>query len=221
MAYFTKDFISFFQELKENNHKEWFDANRKRYVQSVKEPFQAFVAHMIDRVSEDDPQIMITPKEAIFRINRDIRFSKDKTPYKTNVSAIISRGGKKDKTYPGMYFELKPDEVRFYGGVYMLDKDQLHQVRSAIASDLSGFEAALNDAAFKKTFKTLHGEQNKRLPKEFQEVAKKQPLIANKSFYYYNILPAKLITSDKLPDELMACYDQSKPMREWLGNAIK
>ena len=220
MAFFTKDFISFFEELKDNNHKEWFDANRKRYISAVKEPFQAFVTHMIDRVKEDDPKVMITHKEAIFRINRDIRFSKDKTPYKTNVSAVVSRGGRKDMTTPGMYFELKPEEVRFYGGLYMLDKEQLYKVRSAIARDLSGFDAVLNDPDFKKTFETLRGEQNKRIPKEFQEALKKQALIANKSFYYYTILPASLITSDKLDDELMALYEISKPMREWLTDAI-
>ena len=228
MAFFTKDFISFFKELKENNHKEWFDANRKRYIQSVKEPFEAFVNHMIDRVREDDPKVMITPNDGdilvivFFQLKEgnEVLVPRMKTPYKTNVSAIISQYGKKDKTSPGMYFELKPDEVRFYGGVYMLDKDQLHKVRTAIASDLSGFEAALNDPAFKQTFETLHGEQNKRIPKEFREVQEKQPLIANKSFYYYTILPAKLITSDKLADELMALYHSSRPMREWLTDAI-
>lgn len=221
MAYFTQDFISFFEELAENNHKEWFDANRKRYVKSVKEPFAAFVGDMIDRVKEEDPKIMITPKDAIFRINRDIRFSKDKTPYKTNVSAIISRGGRKDKTYPGMYFELKPAEVRYYGGAHMLDKEQLYKVRSAMAADLSGFEDVLNDKTFKKTFQTIHGEKNKRIPKEFQEAAERQALIANKSFYYYSILPASLLLSDKLADELMDCYQAGKPMMQWLADAMQ
>ena len=100
MAYFTQDFIDFFQELSANNHREWFHANKKRYEQQVKVPFQSFVQLMIDRVQEVDRNVVLTPKDAIFRINRDIRFSADKTPYKTNVSAIISSGGKKDKNDP-------------------------------------------------------------------------------------------------------------------------
>ena len=97
MAYFTKDFIDFFKELAANNKKEWFDFNRKRYEKSVKQPFAEFVQEMIDRIRADDPKVDISTKDAIFRINRDVRFSKDKTPYKTHMAAIVSARGKKDK----------------------------------------------------------------------------------------------------------------------------
>ncbi|HNR54889.1 MAG TPA: DUF2461 family protein, partial [Flavobacteriales bacterium] len=86
MAWFTNDFNDFFKDLAKNNNKEWFDANRKRYEASVKEPFTAFVAEAIKRIGKHDKAVRIEPKEAIFRINRDIRFSKDKTPYKLNAS---------------------------------------------------------------------------------------------------------------------------------------
>ncbi|MCB0846293.1 MAG: DUF2461 domain-containing protein, partial [Bacteroidetes bacterium] len=105
MPYFTPDYIAFFEELARNNTKEWFDQNRSRYEKSVKKPFYAFVERMIDLISEDDPAVMITPKDAIFRINRDIRFSNDKTPYKTNFSAVVSPGGRKEMVTPGLYFE--------------------------------------------------------------------------------------------------------------------
>ena len=85
MAWFTSDFNTFFKDLARNNNKEWFDANRKRYEASMKQPFESFTTEVIKRVAKHDKSVKIGPKEAIFRINRDIRFSKDKTPYKTGV----------------------------------------------------------------------------------------------------------------------------------------
>ena len=133
MSFFTADYLDFFKELAANNHKDWFDANRKRYEKSVKDPFKAFVQEMIDRVRAEDSSVQIEPKDAIFRVNRDIRFSKDKTPYKTQMSAIVSPGGKKDKTTPGIYMELGPENLKIYGGAHMLDKEQLLAIRETIA----------------------------------------------------------------------------------------
>ena len=220
MAYFTADYSEFFKELAANNHKEWFDANRKRYEKSVKEPFNAFVGEMIRRVRQDDPNVQIQPKDAMFRVNRDIRFSKDKTPYKTQMSAVVSRGGRKDTSVPGIYFELGPEMIRLYGGAYSLSNEQIHKIRTAIANNLKAFDKTLNDKEFKEMWGDLLGEQHKRLPKEFQEAAEKQPLIANKQFYYHAKLDAELITKDELPDLIMDYYHASKPMKDFLGSAL-
>ena len=115
-SYFSKDFLDFFKELAANNNKDWFDANRKRYDKSVKEPFKAFVADLISESQKIDPSIDIEAKDAIFRINRDIRFSKDKTPYKLDRSAIISAAGRKDHSIPGFYIALGPDKTYLGGG---------------------------------------------------------------------------------------------------------
>lgn len=216
MAYFTADFIDFFKELAANNHKDWFDANRKRYKQSVQEPFKSFVQEMINRARAEDPAIDIEPKDAIFRINRDIRFSADKTPYKTNVSAIIGPGGKKNKEYPGMYVELGPEAVSLYGGAYLLEKDRLQRLREYIASHPKEFEKAINDPGFKKHFGQIHGEQNKRLPKELQSAAENQPLIFNNQFYYYTTFPPDLATKAPFPDKLMEAHQAAKPVRGFL-----
>ena len=95
--WFTQDFIDFFSELEKNNTKEWFDANRKRYEKSVKIPFSAFTQAFINEVAKDDPELQQEAKNCTFRINRDIRFSNDKTPYKSTSSAIITKGGKKNQ----------------------------------------------------------------------------------------------------------------------------
>ncbi|MBL7952300.1 MAG: DUF2461 domain-containing protein [Flavobacteriales bacterium] len=221
MAWFTNDFNAFFKDLAKNNNKEWFDANRKRYEASVKKPFEAFVAEVIKQVAKHDRNVRIEPKEAIFRINRDIRFSKDKTPYKLNKSAIVSAAGRKDHSTPGIYFELGPESVKFYGGAYEPEKEQLEKIRIAIMRDPKGFRKTIENKAFVAMFKAVQGEANKVLPAEFKDAAKKEPLIANKQFYVGAERPAKLVSDPKLMDHLMDHYLAMCPFNAWLASAMK
>ena len=220
MSYFTKDFINFFSELENNNNREWFNVNKNRYEKSVKKPFQDFIQDMIFRMYEDDETIMITPKEAVFRIYRDIRFSKDKTPYKTYASAVISPGGRKDYTNPGIYLEFSSKYLRFYSGIYGMSKEQLQSVRNLIAMELDDFNSLINDKSFKRNFGEVRGEKNKRLPAEFKEIIKQQPLIANKQFYYYKELDPKNILRKDLPNKLMKLYFTAKPVNMFLKKAL-
>lgn len=220
MKYFEKDFIDFFIELSQNNHKEWFDENRKRYEQIVKEPFKKFVGDLAAHLSQYDPQIELDPKHLIFRINRDIRFSKDKRPYKTFVSAVISKGGKKDKSATGLYFELSPDGIGIYGGAWNPDKTQLEDIRFYIVNHLNEFQKLLADKAYINNFGTLQGDKNVRIPKELQESVKKEPLIANKQFYHTNKLSVDLITSDHLIKKIEEQYLAMKAVNDFLNKAL-
>ncbi|MEO1054574.1 MAG: DUF2461 domain-containing protein [Bacteroidota bacterium] len=221
MSYFTSDFIAFFEELKDHNHKEWFDANRKRYEQSVKKPFAAFVDEMIGRINHHDPEVRIEAKDAVMRINRDIRFSADKTPYNLHVGAIISKTGRKDKSVPGIFFKLTLEGIEIYGGAHGIDKDQINKVRTAIAAEPNQFQALIEAPNFVKKFGEIHGEKNKRLPKEFEEIANDQPLIANKSFYYFTSIDKKHILSDDLADIIMEYWLAAQPIKDFLANALK
>jgi len=216
MAWFTADYNTFFKDLARSNNKEWFDANRKRYEQSVKEPFAAFVLELIKRVHALDKQVHIEPKDAIYRINRDIRFSKDKTPYKLSCSAIISAGGRKDQSAPGMYFALGPEHVAIYGGRYQPEADELRLIRQRIAGNRRQFKALREDKTFVKLFGTIEGERNKVLPAELKAAAEKEPLLYNKQFYWAAELPAKLVTEPKLADILMEHYRAMRPLNEFL-----
>ncbi|MCB0765108.1 MAG: DUF2461 domain-containing protein [Flavobacteriales bacterium] len=221
MAWFTADLNRFFIDLAKQNNKEWFDANRKRYERSVKEPFKAFVEEAIARMAKVDPAMRIEAKDAIFRINRDIRFSKDKTPYKLNVSAIISPAGRKDHSSPGIYFELGPESIRFYGGAYQPDKDQLHGIRNAIMRDPKGFRKIVDSKAFRSTFGHVQGEANKVLPAEFKKAALAEPLIANKQFYVGAEHPPKRVSEPDLMDLLMEHYKVVRPFNAWLAQAMR
>jgi len=220
MAMFTVDFIDFFKELSQNNNKKWFDQNRNRYEKSVKTPFHSFVEGMIEKIQADDPEVKITTKESIFRINRDIRFSKDKTPYKTQMSALISRTGKKDKGFPGFFFSIGATNIMIYGGARSIEKDRLHSIRKYISGHMEAFSKLLDDRVFKDKYGRIHGDKNKRIPAEFNDAAEKQPLLFNKAYYYYAKLDVKLILDPSLEDIFMDYYSAAKPMREFLISAV-
>lgn len=221
MSYFTPAFIKFFSELSKNNNKIWFDENRKIYEREVKDPFKFFVGEMITRIQKYEPEIEILPSDAIMRINKDIRFSKDKTPYNTHVSANISLYGKKDKSYPGVFFQLSHDKIMLYGGAYMMDTSTLLQVRNYISKNLQDFSATYNNKIFKEKFGAIIGEKHKRIPKEFESTAVKEPLIVNKQFYYSAELDSSLITNDQLPGQLMEYYLAGKKLNDFLKQALK
>lgn len=221
MSYFTPEFLKFFRGLKRNNSKAWFDANRERYETAVKEPFTAFIEEMLARLRAEDPTLNTSAKEAIFRLNRDIRFSKDKTPYKTHMAANISASGRKNLERPGFYIQFGSEEVLLGGGAYMLENATIYRIRQAIVRNLAAFEAILKEKSFKQKFGTLQGEQNKVLPGEFKAYAAKQPLLANKQFYYMAELEAETILKKNLPDLVMQYYHAGKAMNDFLENAMR
>lgn len=220
MAYFKPDYLEFFKELAGNNHKEWFDIHRKRYEQSVKIPMQVFVKDLILTLNRFDKEIQIEPKDAIFRINRDIRFSKDKSPYKLHSSAVISKYGKKDKSYPGLYIELGPEYFGIYGGLYMPDSKEIQDIRTYIADHQKEFSALINEADFINKYGEIKGEKNQRIPKEFTKIAEEIPLIMNKQWYYFAHLDPETILGEDLIDIVVDYYSTAKGMRDFLIKAI-
>jgi uncharacterized protein (TIGR02453 family) len=221
MSYFNEDFNQFFIELAANNNKDWFDANRSRYQKNVKEPFEKFVGDLIAELKKDDPELAMKPKDCIFRINRDIRFSNDKSPYKLNRSAAISKYGRKEMARTGLYVQLGPEMVWIAGGAYMPDKDQLLDIRMEIAKSPKAFHDAINDPRFKETFGALQGEENKRLPnKELTEAAVNEPMLYKKQFYYSAEFPPDIITDDLLVEFIAEKHRDSKSVRDFLEKAM-
>ncbi len=218
--YFTKDYLDFFKELAANNHKDWFDENRKRYEKSVKEPFKAFITDLIAEIKTLDSSINIEAKDAIFRINRDIRFSKDKTPYKLDRSAVISSAGRKDHSIPGFYIALGPDKTHLGGGAYSLPPEHLQKLRLHILKTNKELTKLIQDKSFLKYFKEIKGEKNKRLPLEFREMAEKQPLLYNKQFYFMTDAPASWVTKNDLMDRCMEYFAAGRPVQRYLLDAL-
>ena len=220
MAYFTTEFQRFFKELSRNNNKAWFDSNRQRYEEHVKQPFASFVTTMIESVSADDSEIKIAAKDAIFRINRDVRFSKEKSPYNTYVAANISREGRKSKEWPGFYFQFAADRVTVVGGSYMVEAPGLLKIRRAIVKDLPAFAKLIKAKDFVARYGSLVGEKNKIVPPEFKEWVVKEPLVANKQFYFTADLDAGVILKKDLPNHLMNYYSAGKGINAFLKRAL-
>jgi uncharacterized protein (TIGR02453 family) len=221
MSYFSPNFLQFFSELSKNNSTEWFNENRKTYKKEVKKPFEKFVQELIDQIQKHEPEVQIKPSDAIMRINKDIRFSKDKTPYNTHVSANISKFGKKDKSYPGFYVQLSAEGISIFGGAYMVENSQLANIRNYLTENLEDFKKVYSDKEFKAKFGTIQGEQNKRIPAELQEIAAKEPLIFNKQFFYSATLSPDLITSENLVETLMEYFQAGKKVNDFLKQAMQ
>ncbi len=219
MAYFSDEFIRFFKDLDQNNEREWYHANKKRFEKEVKKPFELFVQDLIKMIQKHDSNIVVTPKECIFRIYRDVRFSKDKTPYKTNVSAIVGRHGRKGGSIPGTYVELSHKHFRFYGGCYMPEKQNLMDIRYEIAQDPEEFRSLYKDKKFKSHYGEIRGEKNKRLPADLKGPAEQEGLIFNKQFYYFEEFKAETILRDDLLKICEKNYLASKPMLDFLTKA--
>lgn len=220
MQYFTKDFLDFFKELSKNNHKEWFHANKKRYLSSVKEPFELFITDLIIEVQKYDKTLIAEPKRCIARINRDIRFAKDKTPYNTHYTGFVTHGGKKNKDIPGLFLRFGPEETGIMGGSYMPPKEQLQKIRRQISSNIPEFQKLISNKDFVSKFGSIKGEEHKRIPTEFRDAHTKEPLIARKQFYYMAQREPEMILSDDLIGEIMAYWHTAKPFNDYLKKAI-
>ncbi len=218
---FSQDFIDFFKELSANNNRDWFNANKARFKSNVEAPFTTFVSHMIIQMQKVQAGLDgLAAKDCVFRIYRDVRFSKDKSPYKTHMAALIGPGGRKDKTSPGMYLQFSAEDVRLYSGAHMLEKADLTAVRTAIMNDSKGFERAYSNKKFVDTFGEILGEKNKRLPPAFATAAEREPLLFNKSFYYFRKWPSGEILKDDFPKTLISTYQAAAPLNKFLFEAM-
>jgi len=212
-----KKFISFLKELELNNDRDWFKANKKRFDKDVSAPFDQLTDQVIGKMQKLDPEITVTPKECVFRIYRDTRFSKDKTPYKTHMSAVVGRGGRKDHSFPGLYFQIDANGVSVAGGCWQPDKDRLYRIREKIADDPKAFRKIIDAKTFKDTFTILNEDQNKIIPKEFKDAGEIVPEIYNKSFHYWKTYEGqKYITRDDLADFLVQHYKIADKFNEFL-----
>jgi len=221
MPYFEPQFLDFFKELAANNHKNWFDENRKTYETYVKNPFLVFIQDLIDALRKKGIEISPEAKNAIYRINRDVRFSKDKTPYKLFASALISETGKKDNSLPGFYVEFNPEKIAVFAGIYMPDKDQIFKIRTYIAQNLEQFSAIIYDPKFVQQYGTIQGESQVRIAKEFKEAAAIQPLLIQKQWYIEANLEPEIILDDQFLSIIIELFELAMPLHLFMKEALE
>ena len=220
MKYFNPAFFKFFDQLAKNNNKEWFDLNRATYEEEVKKPFRKLVEDITEKLAKDMPEVNRNPSKAIFRINRDIRFAKDKSPYKNNVAAVFNQTGTQDIDHPGFYMHFGSNEIMVGGGKYEVSKEHLAKIRQEIYYNNKTFKKLLADKDFAEKFKTLDGEKSKILPPDYKEFLTEQPLIANKQFWYWAKLSRKDVLSDNIDAIVLSHFKAGLKMNKFLWEAI-
>lgn len=215
-----KEYFTFFKSLQKNNNKVWFDDHRIEYEKNVKEPFKVLVQELINTIRTVEPRLMMQAKDAIFRINRDIRFSADKTPYKTHCAAHISIHGKGAVGMPGFYLQVGAKEGGIGGGCYMPDKEQLLAIRDMILHEGNTLHKLLADKKFVNTYGELKGEKNKILPSDFKKAAVEEPLLFHKQFYWWKVEPATTFTDPNCVATLFSYYRVGLPLQEFFTKAV-
>jgi uncharacterized protein (TIGR02453 family) len=214
--------IKFLKELKGNNNKPWFDANRGKY-EHAKKDFEQFIQSLIDQHAKKDSSIKeLKAKDCMFRINRDIRFSKDKSPYKTNFGASINRGGKKS-VLAGYYFHLEPAESFVGGGIWMPMPLELRKARQEIDYNLEAFKKIVGSKKFKSVYGKLSSGEDISLSKVPQGFEKDNPaadFLKLKSFLAMKKLGDRDITAKDLDKEALAAFDALQPFIEFFNRAL-
>ncbi|BDD04157.1 DUF2461 domain-containing protein [Aureibacter tunicatorum] len=216
----TSTILNFLSELSENNNKEWMDEHRAVYHES-RDLFIEIVARLIEGTSKFDDELGgLEPKKCIFRLNRDIRFSKDKSPYKLNFGAAFSEEGKSVSS-PGYYFHIQPGGESFVGGgMYMPEPAQLKKIRQEIDYNGRELKAIVDQEDFVNEFGSIQGEKLKRPPKGYQADHPNIELLKMKGFIVLKSFSDDDLLKDSIIDDVVDTFAKIKPLKDYLSVAI-
>ncbi len=211
--------INYLKELKNNNSREWFNDHKADYS-AARDAFETLTQRFIDLLQNEDELIYgVKPKECIFRIYRDVRFSKDKSPYKTQFGAYISRGGRKSELC-GYYLHLEPGASMLAGGLHMPPSNILYEVRDAIYADPDDLKKIINAPSFKKDFGKIEGDKLKMAPKGFSKDFEDIDLLKYKSFTICYPLEDEQIGQNNFIAEGVVVFKKMKPFNDFFNRAI-
>ena len=214
--------IEFLNDLKSNNSKSWFDLNRKRY-DNVKADYISLAGSILEQMKNVDSSLdMVTAKDCIFRINRDIRFSADKSPYKTNLGIALHPGGKKFNL-AAYYLHIEPGHSFIGGGLWMPEAPLLSKVRKEIHYFYNDLIEILNNPLYKKTYGSLDIEEGQKLsrpPKGYEAEDPAIEFLKLKSFTASTPLSDEMLTSDKLIPHIIDRFTILKPFIGFINRGL-
>ncbi|TAK59364.1 MAG: DUF2461 domain-containing protein [Bacteroidetes bacterium] len=217
---FPKEGLTFLKQLKKNNNREWFAEHKQEYEDNVKFPMQCLIASLKEPIEKFAPEIDANPKKSIFRIYRDIRFSKNKEPYKTHVAAVLHLKGHWE-TSAGYYVHVEPGGIYLGGGIYMPDAEQLKNIRSAIANRSKDFLAVIESKSFKKLFGKIEGEKLQRAPLGYAPEHPMVEFLKHKQFYTGVEWREEKCYSKKFVGEIAKVYKELYPFIRFLNEAVE
>jgi uncharacterized protein (TIGR02453 family) len=218
METIKKSTLDFLNQIKSNNNRDWFLNNRPSYMKS-RENFEVFVQKLIDQIIEFEPIMKgLEVKSCVYRFNRDIRFSNDKSLYKTHFGAFIVRGGKKNgDKFAGYYFHIEPGASIIAGGAYMPPAQWLSAIREKIDSEPDRFLKILNNKEFKKFFGQLSGEKLKKAPKGYPSDHPHVDLLKFKSYLVVNEVSDHQALSENFNEYVLQAMKAMKPLNDFLN----
>lgn len=217
-----KTTLKFLSQLAKNNDKSWFDENRKLYEEARKE-YMGLIDEVILQLKKSDPAIGDqTAKTSIFRINRDVRFSKDKSPYKTNFGASINAHGRKSMM-PGYYVHVEPGKSFIGGGLYMAEPAMIKKVRQEIDYNFEEFQSILKSSSFKKTYKDIYDGKDVKLSRVPQGYEKDNPAaeyLKLKSWIVMREVPDEYMTDPKAASKIVKDLEVMQPLLAFLNKSL-
>ncbi|HET9431040.1 MAG TPA: DUF2461 domain-containing protein [Chitinophagaceae bacterium] len=215
--------LKFLKDLKKNNNKPWFEKHRPAYERARKD-FSDFIQDILNAHVKKDPNLKdLTAKNCLYRINRDIRFSKDKTPYKTNFAASLDKGGKQSGL-AGYYFQLEPGRSFFGGGIWMPPTDRLKKIRQEIDYCFDEFNGILNNKKFKLLYPELYkGEsvQLSRVPQGFEKENPAAEYLRFKSWLVLKELTDEDVLAPGLLKKTLSGFEALQPFLQFLNRAAE
>ncbi|MBP6024689.1 DUF2461 domain-containing protein [Ferruginibacter sp.] len=212
--------LKFLKDLKKNNNRPWFEEHRQQY-ETAKEDFLLLTEKLITGISVFDPAIaLLIAKECVFRINRDVRFSKDKSPYKNNIAGYFNRNGKKGNG-AGYYLHIEPGKSFAAGGMWMPEAKELASIRQEIDYSFDNWKKIIGNTSFKKTFiEGIKGEALVRPPKGYDETNPAIAYLKMKNFVVTKSFTDTEIQSKTFVKDVANTFKAMKPMIDFLNGAI-
>lgn len=211
--------LQFLNNLQENNHKDWFDLHKKEY-DKLRADWIELAANIIKQTANFDDDVKeLDPKKCIFRINRDVRFSKNKDPYKNNFGISLSKGGK-TTDFCGYYIHIQPGESFIAGGSYQPMPDKLAAIRQEIDYNFEEFKSILEHKEFVKHFGLLTGDKLQRPPKGYDAENPAIEFIKHKGFLAFLKIDDKNLTEKELLKHCLSAFKAMKPLNDFLNRAI-
>ena len=220
MASIQKSTLTFLSDLSRNNYREWFTANRSRYDET-KANYESFVQAVIDEITKFDPILKgLEARTCMYRINRDIRFSSDKTIYKTYMGAFIVKGGKNNgDKYAGYYLHVEPGNTSMIaGGAYVPPMPWLTAIRNKIDEQGERFHKILNNKDLKEYFGEIEGEKLKSAPKGFPKDHPDIELLKMKSYLVSRVFSDREIIGEGIFDLIIKGCRAMKPLNDFLND---
>ena len=217
---FSPDALTFLRGLKRNNRREWFQPRKERYEALIKAPMLELIGCLNAEFARFAPDYVTPPEKAAYRIYRDTRFSPDKTPYKTHISAIFPRRSAIKREGAVFYLHFTEKDVLAFGGVYSPERDELLAYRGLLNERYQELEEILRDKKLRRTVGQLQGEQLSRMPKGFFPDHPAEGLLRRRQWYLESMLDIKLLTSPRLLSALAQSFEVMTPFVEFLNRAF-